>query len=229
MGILSFAGPLLVLPFSHSLVPVVAVLAAGRYLAMIAYVICCRWLLPIMRTRLSWHSALVVPLLTFGGWMTVSGLKSRRLCREWIASSLVRWSRCRRLPIMRRPRRSCDQVARYSRCLGRRIVPSVLSRFSLRFDSKPTLVPQVAGSHCSGDGPFLASRDCLRHFGLKQWLGETFADNGTVPLQILALGTFANSMAQPPVALVQGAGRANWTGKMHLAELPFYLILLFGC
>ena len=46
-------------------------------------------------------------------------------------------------------------------------------------------------------------------------------------MQILAAGVFLNAIAQPAFALVQGAGRADWTGKMNFAQLPFYLALFW--
>jgi O-antigen/teichoic acid export membrane protein len=42
-------------------------------------------------------------------------------------------------------------------------------------------------------------------------------------LQILSLGVLANGLAAVPFALIQGTGRADKTGKLHLMELPFYL------
>src|SRR5207253_9393695 len=41
MGVFSFTGPLLVLPFSQSLFPIVAVLVAGRLFAWIAHLLLC--------------------------------------------------------------------------------------------------------------------------------------------------------------------------------------------
>jgi O-antigen/teichoic acid export membrane protein len=58
---------------------------------------------------------------------------------------------------------------------------------------------------------------------LSLWLGADFAAQSTPVLQWLAIGVFLNSLATIPFALVQGAGRADITGKFHLLELPFYL------
>jgi O-antigen/teichoic acid export membrane protein len=67
----------------------------------------------------------------------------------------------------------------------------------------------------------------LAHEGLSLWLGAKFADNSAFVLQWLAVGVFINGIAHVPFALVQGAGRPDLTAKMHLIELPFYLLILW--
>ncbi len=46
-------------------------------------------------------------------------------------------------------------------------------------------------------------------------------------MQWLAIGVFFNGIAQIPFALVQGSGRPDITGKLHLWELPAYGLLLW--
>jgi O-antigen/teichoic acid export membrane protein len=67
----------------------------------------------------------------------------------------------------------------------------------------------------------------LAQDGLKFWLGAEFARNSFRVLQWLAAGVFLNSMAQSPFALLQGVGRPDLTAKLHLIELPLYLLLLW--
>ena len=47
-------------------------------------------------------------------------------------------------------------------------------------------------------------------------------------LQWLAVGLFINCLAFGPFAVVQGAGRPDLTAKLHILELPVYLVALFG-
>jgi O-antigen/teichoic acid export membrane protein len=63
--------------------------------------------------------------------------------------------------------------------------------------------------------------------GLRLWLGPTFASHSARVLQWLAIGIFVNGLSTLPFAFVQGAGRADITGKIHLLELPFYLITVW--
>lgn len=59
---------------------------------------------------------------------------------------------------------------------------------------------------------------------LQLWLGEQFARQGTIVLQILSVGVLANSLAQAPALLIQGVGRPKWMAIVHLVELPLFLL-----
>jgi O-antigen/teichoic acid export membrane protein len=63
--------------------------------------------------------------------------------------------------------------------------------------------------------------------GLMWWLNAEFARNSTHVLQWLSVGVLFNSLAQIPFVLLQGAGRPDITAKIHLIELPCYLVALW--
>jgi len=67
----------------------------------------------------------------------------------------------------------------------------------------------------------------LAYEGLDLWLGGEFAQNSTRVVQWLAVGVFINSLAHVAFSLVQATGRPDITAKLHLVELPFYLISLW--
>src|SRR5437773_7052601 len=54
MGVFTFAGPLLVLPFSRSLFPVVGILVAGRLIGWAAHLLACVRVAPELRHRIAW-------------------------------------------------------------------------------------------------------------------------------------------------------------------------------
>ncbi len=60
---------------------------------------------------------------------------------------------------------------------------------------------------------------------LSLWMGAQFAKQTTVILQILAFGVLLNCMANVPYNALQALGRPDLTGKFHLLELPFYVVL----
>lgn len=61
---------------------------------------------------------------------------------------------------------------------------------------------------------------------LEIWLGAEYAREGLRVAQILCAGVFFNSVAHLPFSLLQAAGRADLTAKLHLAELPLYIAAL---
>jgi O-antigen/teichoic acid export membrane protein len=62
--------------------------------------------------------------------------------------------------------------------------------------------------------------------GLEIWLGTDFGQHSTLVLQWLAVGVFLNSLGHSPFALIQGFGRPDLTAKLHIIELPVYVLLL---
>ena len=63
--------------------------------------------------------------------------------------------------------------------------------------------------------------------GMGLWLGDEFASHSYRVLQWLAAGVLVNAMAQVPFAYLQSAGRPDWIAKLHLAELPLDLAVLW--
>lgn len=61
---------------------------------------------------------------------------------------------------------------------------------------------------------------------LSLWLGQEFASEALTISQWLLLGVMINGFAHIPYALLQSAGRADLTAKLHVAELPFYGVLI---
>ncbi|MHA1381517.1 MAG: hypothetical protein ACTSRG_24385, partial [Candidatus Helarchaeota archaeon] len=59
------------------------------------------------------------------------------------------------------------------------------------------------------------------------WLGNDFAINSFKVLQWLSFGIFINSIALIPSILLQSLGRPDIPTKLHIIELPVYLIMLW--
>lgn len=59
---------------------------------------------------------------------------------------------------------------------------------------------------------------------LRIWLGVEFSSAAEDVLALLALGVLFNSFAHVPYALVQAHGRADLTAKIHLIELPLFVL-----
>jgi O-antigen/teichoic acid export membrane protein len=73
--------------------------------------------------------------------------------------------------------------------------------------------------------PLLVAAHALP-WALNLWVGDAFALKITPIAQWFLLGVFMNGFAHLPYALLQSAGRADLTAKLHLAELPLYALIL---
>jgi O-antigen/teichoic acid export membrane protein len=226
MGVFTFAGPLLALPFSRSLFPVVSILFVGRLIACVAHLELCLRVVPELRDRIAWHRPAVGPLLRFGSWMTVTNVVSPLLVTldRFLIGALV----------------SVTAVAYYAtsfevvtKCL---VLPGALvgvmfPAFSASFahggERAALLFGRSVKSLFLVLFPIMLCTVALAQDGLRLWLGAEFAQHSFRVLQCLAVGVFINSLAYVPFALLQGAGRPDLTATLHLMELPLYLGLLW--
>ncbi|MCU7922985.1 MAG: flippase [Candidatus Thiodiazotropha sp. (ex Dulcina madagascariensis)] len=230
MGILTFVGPVAVLPFSISLYPIVAVLVAGRFLATLAHLLLLLRILPEMRRSYSLDRAHIRPLLGFGGWMTVSNM---------VVPLMVSMDRFIIGAVL-----SVTAVAYYttpyeivSRLLT---IPSAFVAVLLPAQST---VLAIADHHHRQHSAQLFNKGLSYIFialfplvlvisvfsfdGLNLWVGEEFAENGYLVMQWLAVGVFFYGLSLVPFSLVQSAGHPDWSAKLHLLELPLYLAALW--
>lgn len=226
MGIATFAAPLLVLPWSKTLPAVVGILVVARALFWLVYAVLALHDMPLLLHKFEIDRRLLPMLFSFGAWMTVSNIVSplmayldRFLIGMLLSLTAVAYyatpfeavSKLLILPIaivgVLFPAFSTALVADRERAamLFRRAVKYVVIALL-----PPTLLTVLFAQN-----------------GLNLWLGPVFANHSTRVLQWLAIGVFANGLAALPFALVQGAGRADITGKLHLLELPLYLVAVW--
>jgi O-antigen/teichoic acid export membrane protein len=221
LSIFSFVGPLLVLPYSRSLVAVLALLVAARLFGCAVHVWACVRALPALYRSPSLDGSLIVPLARFGGWMTVNNVIGPLMfyVDRFLIGTLV----------------SVSAVAYYSApvdmVLRLTVVPGAVVG---------VLFPALATS-LNQDPPragVLLSRGLKYVFlvvfpivlvivtfapeGLRLWLGPTFSLNGASVLRWVAAGVFVNSLATLPFVLIQSAGRPDMTAWLAAAELPVY-------
>jgi O-antigen/teichoic acid export membrane protein len=225
MGIFTYLGPVMVLPFSHNLVPVMAVLVIGRIAASAAHLWACFHALPELRRVISFQRASVGPLVRFGGWMTVSNIVGpfmvsfdRFLIGSMFSASAVAYYA---VPY--------ELVARLGLLPGA-LVGVLFPAFStaLESDRNRFLLLYECGIKYIFIAlfPLTLLLVAFAPEGLRLWLGEDFAHNSARVVQLLATGVFINSVGQIPFAHIQGGGRPDITAKLHMLELPLYLGLL---
>jgi len=61
---------------------------------------------------------------------------------------------------------------------------------------------------------------------MRLWLHGAFPADSASVLRILAAGVLLNALAAVPFACLQGARRADITAKIHMFEVPIYLVAL---
>jgi O-antigen/teichoic acid export membrane protein len=225
-SIFSFAGPLLVLPFSHSLTPVMGILVGGRLIGCAAHLFACFHALPALSHNFFLKGTLVASVLKFGGWMTVSNIISpimvyldRFLIGTLLSVSAVAYYTA-----------PFDMIIRLTVIPGA-VVGVLFPAFAISLMQDPDrtrlLLTRGLKYTVLTIFPAVLVIVALAPDILRLWLGSTFAQNGGGVLRWLAAGVFINCLALVPFSLVQSAGRPDITARLHLLELPIYVALIW--
>jgi len=233
LGLLTFLGPLAVLPFTRKLDVVVFVLLIGRGLALLAYYKMTSRVVCKFYCGTYFQPTVVRALLSFGGWIAISNL----------VGPILMYSDRFMIGTFLSMKEVAFYVTPYEVITKFLIIPVAVlgvlfpafSHFSLS-DSVAAqklynkaliavfclMLPVVLGLIVYGDSL------------LTIWLDSEYAEKSFRVAQILLVGVLVNAQGLVSQAFVQALGRPDWTGKLHLAELPIFfvyfplLLKLFG-
>ena len=226
MGLFTFLGPLLVLPFSQHLGVIVLVLLAGRILAWICHLLFCLRAVPALR-EFKVSTSVLPPMLRFGSWLTVSNIVSPVMdgLDRFIVGAVLSMNA---VAYYVTPYEVVTKLWIITAALLGVLFPAFAasasrdrSQTALLFDRGIRFVILLVL-------PIVLVVITFAHEGLTLWLGPEFAENSSRALQWLAIGIFLNMIGQVAYTLIQGIGRPDITGKLHLIELPLYLGLMYA-
>lgn len=226
LGIVTFLGPIAVLPFSNSLAPVVAVLVIARLISWCAYAVLCLQVEPALRHSVSIHRVMVRPLINFGGWMTVTNIVGPLMVYldRFLIGAVVSMIA---VAYYATPYEIVTKLGIISGALMGVMFPAFAAAYAQDRIRVARLFNRAISYIFLSHFPIVLIIVTFSHEGLTLWLDSEFASNSSLVLQLLAIGVFVNSHAQVPFGLVQSAGRPDLTAKLHLIELPFYLLLIW--
>jgi O-antigen/teichoic acid export membrane protein len=226
MGVYTFSAPLAGLLFTKDLSCVIGILIAGRVLAGVVLFLFCIHLAPQLKTGIGFRKDIFLPLMRFGSWMTISNILGPMMVyldRFWISAAV-----------------SVAAVAYYTTpfevLMRLLIIPGAVAgvlypAFSMNLTQDPdharALFDKGIRYVFAAVFPIVMLIVLFAGKGLRWWLNAEFAQNSTHVMQWLAVGVLFNSLALIPFVLLQGAGRPDITAKLHLIELPCYLLALW--
>lgn len=222
VGALTYIGPLVVLNFTHELPPVVAALAAARFVSLLAFSLICVRFYPELVKRTTIRKHLIVELLSFGGWMTLSNIAGPMLLYAGRVALIVFVS--------------ADAVAYFSTpydvVISVLLIPGIFIGvlfpiFSKRFSGERMVVRSIYRQSLWQNlfvvFPISAFIFVFAKPAISVWINPEFAEQSYRVAQYLAVGVFINSFGYYSQALVQAAGRPDLTAKLHVAELFAYI------
>jgi O-antigen/teichoic acid export membrane protein len=226
LGTLTFGGPLLVLPFSHSVYPMAAALALGRLLVWAVNLVVCLVVIPELRQIPRFDVSLLKLLIGSGLWMTISNIlgpllayMDRFLIGAMMSVAAVAYYAT-----------PYEFVTKYLLIPGAMtgvLFPAFSSSFFHSRTQLARLFERGAKFTFVVLFPLVLVTAVFARDGLRVWLGPAFAENGAHVLQWLSAGVLINGLALVPFAQIQGIGRPDLTAKLHMIEFPVYLFVLW--
>ena len=225
-GLYVFLAPFVVSIYSVDLYDVMIFLLLGRLVLFIVYMAIALHLFPAL-VHFPIRLSLTGQMFRLGGWMTVSNIIGpvmvyfdRFLIGAWISIAAVSYYVT--------PYEVVTKLIFFATA----IVTVLFPAFSTTFFVDPHKTARLYSQGIRIILIFLLPLTLLiltfAKDGLDIWVGSEFASVGTPIMQWLALGVLWNAVAQVALALLHAAGRPNWTAKLHLAESPLYLLILFA-
>ena len=226
LGIVTFAGPLVVLPFTSRLSAIVSVLIVGRFIAAGAYLLLCLRTTPGLARRAGPRLSQMAPLLRMGAWISISNFVYPVLsyADRFVISAAISVAAVTYYAV------PYDVTARMLVISGA-IAAVLFPAFAMSFvhDRARANALLVRGTKYLFLLllPITVTVVTFASDGLRIWLGADFSHHSAWILQLLAIGVFFNGLASVPFTFIQGIGRADISSRLHLLELPIYLVVLW--
>jgi O-antigen/teichoic acid export membrane protein len=226
LGIYTFAAPLVGLVFTRDLACVIGILMAGRALAGAVLFLFCIRLVPRLKTGARFRKDVFLPLMRFGSWMTISNMIGPLMIyldRFWISAAIS----VSAVAYYTTPFEVVTRLLIIPGAVAGVLYPAFSMNLALDRDHARALFRKGIRYVFTAISPIVMLIVLFAEKGLMWWLNAEFAQNSTHVLQWLSVGVLFNSLAQIPFTLLQGAGRPDITAKIHLIELPCYLLVLW--
>ncbi len=225
-GILSFAAPVLMLPFTHSLAWLIAALMVNRGVFFLIYFTATLRTVADLRSHFRIDPACAPPLLGFGAWITVSSVITPMtvyLDRFMIGASLSMAA----LTAYSVPMEIISKSFILPAAVSGVMFPAFARSFAVAPAAVPALFTRALKLVALVLCPLCAAVVAFAPQIMSLWIGRRFAAQSAVVLQILALGAFATGLSWIPLALLHGAHRPDLAAKIHLVDFPFYALMMW--
>lgn len=223
---LGLLAPLLVLPWTTRLMPVIAALAAVQSVACGAALLACLATVPGVRNTVRVRWGVVRELLGYGRWVAVSNVVGPLMVNaDRLAIGAV--LSVRAVTFYAAPFELVTRLSLVPGSLMRALFPLFSADRSADVRDARALAVDAARAVALVMGPAAALMVALAPDVLRLWLGAEFARRSAPSLELLAIGVTVNALAMVPFWLLQGLGRSDVCAKFHLFELVCYVPMVF--
>jgi O-antigen/teichoic acid export membrane protein len=201
----------------------VSILAVGLLIAWVFHFPLCFRIIPALRHSIAINYAFISPLFRFGSWMTVTNIVGPLMVYldRFLIGALVSMSA---VAYYTTPYEMITKIGIIPAALVGVLFPAFSHSFVSNRNYTARLFSRGVKFIFMGMFPIILFIVTFANEIFDVWLGAEFARNSSCVLQWLAAGVLINSLAQVAFAMIQGAGRPDLTAKLHLIELPLYVL-----
>ena len=226
MGTYTYAAPLLILPFSSNLVPIIAALLLGRAVTFVIHLRYCLKIAPDLRTKIVIQKSTIKPLFKFGGWMTAIQIISTFMIYfdRFLIGSIISITA---VAYYTTPYELITKLWVIPMAMMSVLLPVFASTYKENSSYAADLFHRAVKYLLLITFPIVFIIVAGAQYVMTLWLGSSFALNSYLVLQWLAIGVFINCFSQVPFFFLQGIGRPDVASKIFISELILYIPLLW--
>jgi O-antigen/teichoic acid export membrane protein len=222
LGIVTYAGPLLALPFGASAGVAVAIVVAGRVAYWLAHFFVLGGVAPSMSRPRGPSGTALRELLHVGGWITVSNVVSPVIVQA------DRFAVATLFPIaVSGWYGSAAEVATKQWLFTAALQPVLFSALSAAIKPAPAraaeLMERASRITLLALLPAVIVLVAFAEPALRMWIGPAYSPDAGTVLRWLAIAVYVNALAQVPYSVLQGGVDARGPAILHLIELPLYI------
>ena len=226
LGLLTFLGPIVCLIFTNSLFWIVVLLVLIRVLIWLWYLQLCIRTNPRIKSKGVLDFKSIKPVIKFSAWISLVNVigpvilySDRFIIGILISATAISYYAV-----------SYEIVSKLLLISGA-LVGVLFPVFSASYFSNPEVSKKIFLRGIKFIFliiyPIVFLMVIFAFEGMGLWLGEKFADNSALVLQLLAIGILFNSISSIPNNFFQGTGKPKIPALINLIELPFYLLAMW--
>lgn len=223
ISILNLVLPVVLLRFGASLPAIVSALVLVRLGGTLLFVRSVLGTLPALRApRLAAKGMYAV--LSFAGWATISNIPGPLLAQleRFFLGSMMGLTA---VAFYSTPADLLSRITIVPAAILQVIFPVLAQTLRAEPQRAGRIAERALLLVAAAVLPALTLLVAIAPEALHVWLGPEFSTHASGPARIAAIALFVNCAAWLPFSVVQSAGRADLTGRLHLVEIPLHVAL----
>ncbi len=225
LGVSNFVSPIIVIQFSNDLFSILLVLVLTRIILLVSAFWMCLHVTPELGRLFVFKRETVKQLFGFGMWVTISNIVSPLMLASdrFFIGSIVSM---RAVAFYATPYDLLNKVLTIPGSISYVLFPNFSAIDAVDRNKNAALYFRGLKYTYLVFFPFIFFIILFSRELLQLWIGSEYANSSYLVLQILGIGILINGLSLIPYTFLQGVGRPDITGKLHVLELVIYAGIL---